>query len=66
MGGDGELDANAAKGMDPGELALEIVDAVSSGRSELIAGAGIDAKVGIWLRALAPSVLFSFMRSKVK
>ena len=66
VGGDGAVDKNAAKGMEPDVLARQVADAIADGRAELIAGAGLDARIGIWLRALAPGALFAFMRSKVK
>lgn len=64
VGGDGQLDANALKGMDATELASQVLDAVAQGRAELIAGAGLDARIAIWLRAIAPNALFRLMSLK--
>ena len=65
VGGDGQTDANALKGMEPAELACQVLDAVAQGRAELIAGAGLDARIAIWLRAIAPNALFSLMKLKL-
>ena len=65
VGGDGKADGNSAKGMEPADLAAQVADAIADGRAELIAGAGIDARVAVWLRAIAPSALFALMRTKV-
>ena len=62
--GDGQADANALKGMEPAELACQVLDAIAQGRAELIAGAGLDARIAIWLRAIAPNALFALMRLK--
>ena len=64
VGGDGQADANALKGMEPAELAKQVLDAVAQGRAELIAGAGLDARIAIWLRAIAPNALFRLMSLK--
>lgn len=64
VGGDGQTDANAQKGMEPAELACQVLDAVAQGRAELIAGAGLDARIAIWLRAIAPNALFGLMKLK--
>ena len=63
VGGDGKPDENAAKGVAPEQLAIEIADAVAKGAPELVS-APLNARVAIWLRACWPAGLFWYMAKK--
>jgi len=63
VGGDGKPDDNAAKGVAPEQLAIEIADAVAKGAPELVS-APLNARVAIWLRACWPAGLFWYMAKK--
>ena len=63
VGGDGMPDENAAKGVAPEELAIEIADAAARGSPQLIS-APLNARAAVWLRACLPELLFRYMASK--
>lgn len=53
----GKMDETTANGADPNEVAVEILDGVAEGKSDIVVAASISARVAIWLRFLAPSLL---------
>ena len=44
-------------GADPDDVAITILDLVASGKADFVVAANLSAKIAIWLRLLAPSVL---------
>jgi dehydrogenase/reductase SDR family member 7B len=53
----GKLDETTANGSPPNEVAVTILDAVAKGQSDILVAATVKARVAIWLRFLAPSLL---------
>jgi dehydrogenase/reductase SDR family protein 7B len=53
----GKMDATTAKGADPADLAVEILEKVAKGKTDFVVAAGADAKVAIWARLLCPVLL---------
>lgn len=52
-----KMDETTAKGADPEDVAVEILDRVAKGESDIIVAATFSAKVALWLKFLAPGVL---------
>ena len=44
-------------GADPGEVAEQILDLVTAGRTDFVVAATFSAKAAMWLKFLAPSFL---------
>jgi dehydrogenase/reductase SDR family protein 7B len=63
VGGDGSRDGNAAKGMDPAVLAVQIADAVAAGQPQLVASQ-LSGRVAMLLRTLWPEALFKYLQRK--
>jgi hypothetical protein len=59
--GDGKayskMDDTTANGANPDEVASEILNSVAVGRNDFVVAATISAKVGLWLKFIAPSFL---------
>jgi dehydrogenase/reductase SDR family member 7B len=53
----GKMDATTAKGADPKEVAVEVLDSVVRGKMDFIVAATASAKAAIWLRLLCPGLL---------
>eukprot|EP00980_Cylindrotheca_fusiformis_P025354 scaffold13505_cov69-Cylindrotheca_fusiformis.AAC.2 len=53
----GQMDETTAKGADPIEVAIEILDNVAKGKGDFVVAADLSARAGIWLRLLCPSLL---------
>lgn len=53
----GQMDETTAKGADPIEVAISILDSVAKGKGDFVVAAGLSAKVAIWMRLLCPSIL---------
>jgi dehydrogenase/reductase SDR family protein 7B len=53
----GKMDETTAKGSEPGEVAVNILDTVAKGKGDFIVAAGASAKAAIWMRLLCPSIL---------
>jgi dehydrogenase/reductase SDR family protein 7B len=54
----GQMDESTAKGADPNELAVEILDSVKGGgKTDLVVAATLSAKVALFLKFFAPSLL---------
>lgn len=52
-----KLDEATAQGADPDDVAADILDGVARGKTEILVATTISARVALWLRFLAPSVL---------
>lgn len=57
----GQMDATTAKGSDPKEVAVTVLDSVVQGQADFVVAATLSAKVAIWLRLLFPSLLQSML-----
>jgi len=59
--GDGKayskMDDTTANGANPDEVASEILNSVAVGRNDFVVAATVSAKVGLWLKFIAPSFL---------
>jgi dehydrogenase/reductase SDR family protein 7B len=53
----GQMDEATAKGADPLEVAVNILDSVANGKSDFVVAATSSAKAAIWMRLLCPSIL---------
>ena len=53
----GQMDENTAKGADPKDVAVQILNAVANGRNDFVVAATKSAKIAIWLRLLCPGIL---------
>ncbi|KAL7542714.1 hypothetical protein ACHAXR_013022 [Thalassiosira sp. AJA248-18] len=53
----GMMDKTTANGADPDEVAANILDCVTAGKTDFVVAATPSARVGIWLKFLAPSIL---------
>ena len=57
----GKTDDTTANGSDPDLVAVEILDGVAEGKADMIVAASVSARLAIWLRFLAPSLLQSLL-----
>ena len=59
--GDGKayskMDDTTANGANPDEVASEILNSVAVGRNDFVVAATVSAKLGLWLKFIAPSFL---------
>jgi dehydrogenase/reductase SDR family protein 7B len=53
----GKMDATTAKGADPKNVAVEVLDSVANGKNDFIVAATTSAKAAIWARLLCPGLL---------
>jgi dehydrogenase/reductase SDR family protein 7B len=53
----GKMDETTAKGSEPDEVAINILDSVAKGKGDFVVAAGFSAKAAIWMRLLCPSIL---------
>jgi len=53
----GKMDDATAKGADPKDVAVNILDSVSKGKVDFVVAATATAKIAIWLRLLCPGIL---------
>mmetsp|Transcript_10194 Transcript_10194/g.12874 ORF Transcript_10194/g.12874 Transcript_10194/m.12874 type:complete len:333 (+) Transcript_10194:74-1072(+) len=53
----GQLDESTAKGADPNQVAVEILDSTAKGKTDFIVAATLSAKVALVLKFFAPSLL---------
>lgn len=59
--GDGKaytkMDETTANGADPDAVAVDILNSVAAGKSDFVVAATFSAKIAMWLRFMAPSIL---------
>ena len=53
----GQMDENLANGADPKDVAVQLLNAVASGRGDFVVAAPTSSKIAIWLRLLCPGIL---------
>ncbi|KAL3784214.1 hypothetical protein ACHAW5_005266 [Stephanodiscus triporus] len=53
----GKMDETTANGADPDEVAISILESVAAGKSDIVVAATFSARVAMWLKFLAPSIL---------
>ena len=53
----GKMDETTAKGADPKEVAVSILDSVAKGKADFVVAATPSATAAIWLRLLCPGIL---------
>jgi hypothetical protein len=51
------MDETTAKGSDPKEVAVTVLDNVAKGKADFVVASTTSAKVAIWLRLLCPGIL---------
>ena len=55
------MDETTAKGADPDDVAITILNSIADGKMDLVVAATISARIAIWLKFLAPSTLQSML-----
>jgi len=56
-----KMDSTTANGADADEVACTILTSVAKGKSDLVVAASFSAKIGLWLKFLAPNFLESML-----
>ena len=56
-----KMDETTAKGADPDDVAITILNSIANGKTDFIVAATLSAKIALWLKFLAPTILQSML-----
>lgn len=62
----GKMDETTAKGADPDKVAVQIFDSVAKGRQDFVIAASPSAKIALWIKFFAPSLLRKLLVKRFK
>ena len=60
----GTMDETTANGRPPKEVAITVLNAIAKGKTDIVVAATFSAKIAIWLKFLAPSLLQNILEKR--